>query len=291
MHALPALGVISYLFYRWFVIADRHIIFLYYHPMGAGFDTTPFGRETASRYFMAGLVACGAVMSLYTAAGWLMGRLLKGYRGPDWQRVWALSAAVLLIGIPILTVAGNTPALRPLNVLQVTAFTLAGLGLALVVWRTAVRRARAFFWLALDGWGLFLVMGGVSSGLSNLGSWLARGRWEFVVAMGLMIGVGLAWLAVVTALRAWRRTPVPSVLELVGAGLAVSYVLMPFVHHVYVIQSDGYAYITDSGNFFANTVPRQLGAWLIAGALVAGLSRLRKAIASRRAPLRWDEMR
>jgi hypothetical protein len=61
LFALPIVAWVTYLFYTWFAVRDRYFIFLYFHDMGAGFDTTPFGRVTASRYWMSGLVAAGAV--------------------------------------------------------------------------------------------------------------------------------------------------------------------------------------------------------------------------------------
>ncbi|MCP4422626.1 MAG: hypothetical protein GY805_38945, partial [Chloroflexi bacterium] len=63
LHALPVSGLILILFYYWFAIADRYIIFLYNHDMGPVVpDTSPFSRVTASRYWMAALVASGGVM-------------------------------------------------------------------------------------------------------------------------------------------------------------------------------------------------------------------------------------
>ena len=80
-HALPVTALVIGLFYYWFAVADRYIVFLYYHNMGPRVpDTSPFGFVTASRYWMAGLVASGAVMVLYTAASWLLKRLLTTAR-------------------------------------------------------------------------------------------------------------------------------------------------------------------------------------------------------------------
>ena len=63
-------------FYYWFGIADRYIIFLYYHEMGPMVpDTSPFSAVTSSRYWMAGLVAGGIILVVNTAVIALFGRL------------------------------------------------------------------------------------------------------------------------------------------------------------------------------------------------------------------------
>ena len=56
-HALPISLFILGLFCYWFAMADRYVTFLYGH-LGA----IPFDDVTNSRYWMAGLVASGAVM-------------------------------------------------------------------------------------------------------------------------------------------------------------------------------------------------------------------------------------
>jgi len=54
LHALLIRGGVLALFYYWFVVANRYVIFLYMH-----LDATPFDERTRSRYWMAGLVATG----------------------------------------------------------------------------------------------------------------------------------------------------------------------------------------------------------------------------------------
>jgi hypothetical protein len=55
--AVPIVAFVIYVFYTWFAVRNRHLILLYSPDIGPGFDTTPFGWVTASRYWMSGLVA------------------------------------------------------------------------------------------------------------------------------------------------------------------------------------------------------------------------------------------
>jgi len=72
-HAVPIVASVAGLLYYWFAIADRHMVFLYYHDMGAVVpDTSPFSPVTSSRYWMTGLVASGAVMVVHPAINWLL---------------------------------------------------------------------------------------------------------------------------------------------------------------------------------------------------------------------------
>ena len=144
-HALPAAGTVLILFFAWFAVRNRYIVFLYYHPMGPRFpDTSPFSPVTASRYWMAGLVAAGIVMCLYVGASWLLGRLWRGYLPPAWWRVWLVAAAPLAVLIPLLVMTVNEPRLPLLNAAQVTLATILGLGLAVAPGSLAARRPGRF---------------------------------------------------------------------------------------------------------------------------------------------------
>ena len=103
------------LFYYWFAVADRYAIFLYGHTAPGIPLAQPFDAMTRSRYWMAGLVAAGAVMVIYIVFNWFLGRLAirrgQHYRPPAWWRVWVLCALPLIIGIPAITMTRNTPTL------------------------------------------------------------------------------------------------------------------------------------------------------------------------------------
>lgn len=76
-HASPIIVLVSGLFYYWFALVDRFIIFLYGH-LGA----TAFNSITNGRYWMAGLVAGGIVMVLYTATNAVIGMMKAEYAPP-----------------------------------------------------------------------------------------------------------------------------------------------------------------------------------------------------------------
>jgi len=59
----------------------------------------------------------------------------------------------------------------------------------------------------------------------------------------------------------------------------MAYLLMPLMHHV--VGTDGYFYISDSDNFFAQNGAVQVAVWLVSGGLVLGVTGLRQRVAAR----------
>jgi hypothetical protein len=112
------------------------------------------------------------------------------------------------------------------------------------------------------------------SNLANLPRWLSVGAMRYVWVSAVSLVVGLVWLLLLTGWHVWRRTAVPPGYTTFIAGLAVSYLFMPLVHHT--LYTDGYYYITDSDNFFSKNVWLQLVTWLIAALLSGGITRLRR---------------
>ena len=276
LHALPVSGLILSLFTRWFAVADRYIVFLYNHDMGPLYpDTAPFSRVTSSRYWMAGLVASGAVLLLYTAAIFLLGRLIATYHPPAWRRVWGVCALILLIGVPAITMTVNEPTLPAGNAAQVTLITLVGVGLALTPGELVAGRPGELLWLTADGFGLALVLGNLIH-VEKLDRWLARGGTVWVRMMFVSLAAGVLWLLFLTGLGAWRRRPVPRAGALLLAGLSIAYLFWPLLHHV--AGTDGYYYISDSDNFFAQSAAVQFGTWLVSAGLVLGLTWLRQRV-------------
>jgi hypothetical protein len=281
LYALLVTALVLYLFYYWFAITDRYFVFLYYHDMGPRYpDTSPFSVVTSSRYWMAGLVASGAVMVLYVGVNWLLGRLRPNYQPPEWWRVWTLCVGPLLMGIPLITMTVNQPTLPALNAVQITLVTLIGLALALMPGRIATESPVDFILLALDGGALMLILLYLSA-LEDVPWWLASGRTLYLGMLVTCLVVGIAWLFIMTGLRIWRRTSIPGAVAVFIAGLCVAYLLMPLVHHVSF--TDGYYYISDKDNFFARNGALQIIAWLVVAVIALGVTRLRACLVARRA--------
>ncbi len=285
--ALAEAGVISAfvlaLFYYWFGVANRHIIFLYEHTTVNIPRAQPFDAETSSRYWMAGLVAAGAVLVPYVGLNYLLGRLAAWRRSAfapaPWPRVWALCALPLALGIPAITMTANTPTLPFGLAAAAAAATLSGLAVALPYGKRAAEGPADLAWLVADGVGLMPVLlflravelpaRGLS--LSPTVAWAAA--WGSVAA-------GAAWLALMSILRWWRRRPSPSAPALLAAGLALSYVLMPLVHHL-IGTPPQYRYITTASNFFAFNGWLQLLALAAAAVLAWGAAAARRRIGPR----------
>ncbi|MEW5957396.1 MAG: hypothetical protein AB1801_06715 [Chloroflexota bacterium] len=286
VHALPATALVLGLFTYWFAVADRYIVFLYYHHMGPRYpDTSPFSDVTGSRYWMAGLVVGGAVLVLYTAAAWVCGRLNREYRPPAWRRVWLAAAGPLSIGLPAITMTANQPPLPLFNAMQVTLAALIGLALALMPARIAAARPAALIWLGGDGLALMSVLL-FTPAFEDVPYWLANGSvWYLrMLVFGFAAGGGL--LLLLTGLQVWLRAPVPSATEVFVAGLEVAYPGLTLLHHIGF--TDGYYYITDQDNFFAGNIWLQLATWLLAAEVAWGITRLRAYLAARRAAVRAE---
>jgi hypothetical protein len=270
LHALPVCLFILGLFYYWFAIADRYAIFLYGH-LGA----TPFDEVTSSRYWMSGLVASGAVMVAYTITNWLLGRVAAlrhlGYCPPTWWHVWTLCVIPLAVGILCITMTVNWPTLSPANATPCAVVALIGLALALVPGSLAAQRPSELGWLILDGLGLMpslLLLRAVelpSRGLLTVGA-------AYLVAFGSVFA-GVVWLGAMSGLHAWRHRPWPGASKVFVAGLCLSYLLMPLVHHLFFTPPK-YRYISASSNFFAHSMGVQLMVFFAAAILAVGVTRL-----------------
>ena len=278
LHAVPISSFVLGLFYYWFAVADRYAIFLYEH-----LNAAPFDEVTSSRYWMSGLVACGAVMVVYVGVNWLLGRMAVlrrwEYRPPAWQRVWGFCAPPLIVGIPVVTMSFNRPTLPLVHAAICVAAALIGLALALMPGSWAARRPADLAWLALDALSLMpilLLLRAVE--LPGRGLAVPTGL-LWLIAIGGPLS-GMVWLGVMTGLRAWRRRPSPGAMVLFAAGLCQCYLVMPLVHHL-VATPPGYRYISTAANFFAFNPGLQLAIFFVAGILAIGAVRLRQGLESK----------
>lgn len=267
-HAVPITLFILALFYKWFALDDRYAIFLYGHM-----NATPFDEVTIGRYWMSGLVASAVVILLYITANFLLARIVKGYRVPEWWRVWLWCALPLAIGIVVITTTQNSPTM-PLAIAVACAIAaLIGLALALMPGELAAHRPCELLWVTVDGLGLvppLLLMRAIELPSRGLAV-------SVLTAYAFEIGsimAGVFWLVATNVFRAWRREPSPSARAVFIAGLCWSYLVLPLAHHIFFTPAD-FKYITTSYNFFAYDTVLQAATFIVAALLAVGATKLR----------------
>jgi hypothetical protein len=288
-YAIPIVAGMIGLFYTWYAVRDRYFIFLYYHDMGPGFDTRPFGWVTTGRYRMSALVASGAVMVVYLAVHLVLGRASKRFRVPVWWRVWVLCAIPLTAAVPAIVMMVNEPVLSLALAAQVAAVMLVGLALAVRLGRLAAERPLAFVLALIDGGALAALLVFLTA-FERYPVWLARGSRTYILVHLVSIGAGITLLAAMTILYVlWRRAPMPEVQTMLVAGLDIGYLLMPLVHHLFFSTDRGrwldpscFSYITSADNYFARNAWVQFGTWLVVALIALGVDRLRIWLLSRR---------
>lgn len=287
--AVPIVAFVIFLFYTWFAVLDRYFIFLCFHNMGPGFDTTPFGWVTASRYWMSGLVAGGAVMVPYMAINLVLGRAVKRFRAPEWWRLWILCTVPLLVAIPAIVMTVNDPVLPLANAAQVTAVTLAGLALAVMLGQVAAERPVAYGLLLIDGFALACLLSSLAS-FESYPRWLARASTGVIYRHLAVVTAGIVLLAIMTAFyHWWRRAEIPNAVAWFIAGLNITYLFLPLYHHLFWCKDYGswtdpdyFAYISDADNYFARSALLQIGVWLAVALIALGFTRLRLSLPKRR---------
>ena len=289
LFAVPIVAFVIHLFYTWFAVLDRYLIFLYFHDMGPGFDTTPFGWVTASRYWMSGLVASGAVMVPYIAINFVLGRVVRTFRAPEWWRLWILCAIPLLIAIPAIVMTVNDPVLPLTNAAQVTAVTLIGLALAVMLGQVAAESPVAYILLMINGFALACLLSSLIR-FESFPSWLARGSTGVIYRHLAVVTVGIVLLIITTAFYYWwQRTEIPNAVAWFVAGLDITYLLLPLYHHLCWCKDYGswtdpdyFAYIPDADNYFAHSALLQIGVWIAVALIALGLARSRLWLSKRR---------
>jgi len=282
LFAVPIVAFVIYLFYTWFAVLDRYFIFLYFHDMGPGFDTMPFGWVTTSRYWMSGLVASGAVMIPYMAVNLVLGRVVKTFSAPKWWRLWLLCAIPLLIAIPAIVMTVNDPVLPLINAVQVTVVTLIGLALAVMLGQVAAKRPMAYILLMIDGFGLACLLSSLIR-FESYPHWLARGSTGVIYRHLALVTVGIVLLVTMTAFYCWwRRTEIPNAASWFVAGLDITYLFLPLYHHLFWCKDYGswtdpdyFAYISDADNYFARSALLQISVWVAVALIALGLTWLR----------------
>ncbi len=271
------------LYYYWFAVADRYAVFLYGHSAPGVDPAQPFDATTSSRYWMTGLVAAGVVLVATVLGSWARGVIAHKRTStlllPHWWQVWALAAVPIALGVPVITMTMNEPTLPWPLALSCLAVVLAGLAVALLPMRWAAERPLDLVWLGADGLGLtppLVLLHAVEySGAS--GERMRAYIWAVVTAA---MAAGVAWLLAMSVLRRWRRRMWPAASELLLAGLAISYLLLPLAHYLLFTPGE-YRYISAAENFFASHPLLQALALGIAGAMAVATSAGRRWLLGR----------
>jgi len=255
-------------FYYWFVIANRYVVFLYGH-LGA----TPFDPRTSSRYWMAGLVATGAVMVLYTVVNWSLGRLAgvyyRRYYPLTWWRIWLICVLPVSGGVLLITMTQNQPTLPFPLAAACVGITLVGLALALPAGQLAAQQPGELLWLIGLGSGFLPILL-----LLRVVELPARGLAQPDNVYGIAVGsivVGIFWLMILIYARRWRRKPSIPWYTLLTAGLCLSYLFAPLAHYLF-LTPPAYRYITASTNIFAFDWRTQALVWLTGLLMAIGVS-------------------
>ena len=191
----------------------------------------------------------------------------------QWQ-VWVWCAVPISLGIPAITMSVHSPTLPPALAAASVVATLLGLAVALLPGQWAAERPLDLIWLAADGLGMMpalMLMRAVE--LPGRGVSLSPAVAWFVAIGGLVAGA--LWLAGMSLLRLWRHKDIPGARSLLLAGLGLSYVLLPLIHHL-LATPPAYRYISTASNFFAFTMGIQLIAVIMAAGLAVGATRARR---------------
>lgn len=262
------------LFYYWFALADRYIIFLYNH-----LKATPFDARTISRYWMSGFVASGATFIFYIVANWFLGRFAgifyHNYSPPAWWQVWIFCIVPIGVGVLYITMTFNNPTL-PLSIALVCAITtLLGLALALFTSSLATQKPIEFGWLTLIAMGLvpiFLLLRAIE--LPHIG--LATIPVAYSIAAGGTL-TGIIWSIALVRLQT-RFYPIKHkglAVKVYAIGLCLSFLLLPLFHYL-LLTPPKFRYISVSANFFAVGIHIQILSLVVGVLVVIGLEQLQK---------------
>lgn len=271
IHAIPISIIILSLFYYWFVILDRNIIFLYYHDMGPRVpDTSPFSDVTSSRYWMSGLVANGFIFILYSLFIFFRSRINNNYRPPIWWHIFIFCIPIIISVTLIITMTMNHPVLPFNHAVKVVTATLAGLAVGLYSSHLAQKKLINYILLGIDGFAIALIMNS-STWLEDL-SFLPE--WRIVILIKLY-AISIFLLLITTAVIVWKKIST-KVHDLFIFSLAIASIFGAVFHYIY--GTSGHYYISNSANFFIQNIIFQILIWVLALLLVSLLEKLRNSI-------------
>lgn len=275
VYALPSCSLILGLFYYWFALADRDLVFLYNHDMGPLVpDTSAFSFVTSSRYWMSALVANGFVFGLYSLFVFARNRWNSDFRPPPLTRILLCCTPVLVAGTLLITMQLNQPVLPFKHALRVVLVVLLGLALALFGAQLARKKLMALVVLGIDGLALSM--------LNLTSTWLERistlPAWRLEIVFKLYLFCGLLFL-ISTLIILWRKIRIKWS-ELFLFSLAISYLFGTAFH--YVLGTDGHFYISNSDNFFTRSILLQLFIWVVTALIAFGVVRIREVFLNKK---------
>lgn len=276
-YATAVILLVLGLYYYWFAVADRYVIFLYGH-----LEATPFDDVTRSRYWMAGLVAAGMVMVAALVVHGVV-RMVVTRRGgtytlPDWRHVWLMCAIPVAVGILLITMLANVPTLPLSLALMSVAAAWVGLALALMAVQKFVQGAREFLWLAWISVGVVPALV-----LTRALELPAQGIIDMQVALivtTVTIVLGLVWATLWLLLYQRRQKRTFAWWQLYVAVCVWSYAFLPLLHY-WVFAPPAYRYISTSTNFFADSIWVQLLSFAIVGGILICATMLAEAVGKR----------
>lgn len=253
VHSALISAVILTLYSFWFVFLDRRFTFLYGH-----LHSTPFDFRTASRYWMTGLVASGGVLVAYTVINLVIKKLLRNYQLSDWKTVWKYSCLILPLPLFIILTFVGKPSIPTLLSFWILVVLFAGLRLALYASDLIVSSFRQSVWAFFDGLALVPILLFIPLGIEfGLRKSLPA---ILIITPVVIVGIALFGLWIMTLLHKRFKQPFSSFLNVFLSGLTTAYLLLPLYH--YLTSRPKHIYISDSSNFFANSIWLQVTAFL-----------------------------
>jgi hypothetical protein len=265
-HGLFGGGILFLLYYYWFQVADRGIVFLYGH-MGA----EPFDQVTTSRYWMTGLIACGILFLVYTLALFLTKKIHSAYRIPDWRVVAAVISACAVIVVPACTLIGTEPHLPYVLVGITAAVLILGIWIGIYLSHRVLTKPGQMMWVGIESWGVvppLLLIHAIEIPSMNPA---VSGPFIYALA-GMSIVFQIGWLSITCYERRVKKLPKPNWSHIYLTGLFISYTILPLVHYLCMTPLE-IKYITTAQNFFSLNLPLQAAVFLIPAGITWGIVR------------------
>jgi len=251
----------------WFYFLDRRLIFLYGHR-----HTTPFDCDTASRYWMTGLVAGGTVFFVTVIFG-MVSKQLHAYTVPGWKQVWKNACLLLTAPVLALLLFIGKPPIPPFLSLWILAVLFVSLGVALYAGSFVVRRFRQSVWGFFDGLAFAMVFQPFPLYIDY---GLRRGAIAFsIFAPIIIIVICVSWLYIMPYLHKRFRQPFNSPADVFLSGMTTAYLLLPLLHYL-ISRPNHVRYVSNSANFFAGELWIQILAYSVAGTMLWFIGKIRK---------------